>query len=48
MLRRTYVVAVRGTQYVLIDTRTGEVTRPAYGTRKAAERACNAANAANA
>lgn len=35
-----YVVAVRGMNYVIIDTRNGQVQTPAYITRTKAERAC--------
>lgn len=41
-----YSVAIRGDQYVIVDTRTGLVLKPAYGTRGKAERECATRNAA--
>lgn len=35
-----YTVAIRGMNYVIVDTRTGAVQTPAYITRTKAERAC--------
>ena len=35
-----YAVAIRGSNYVIVDTRSGVVQKPAYITRSKAEKAC--------
>ena len=40
-----YSVGIRGTNYVIVDTRNGEILKPAYITRTSAEKACAERNA---
>ena len=35
-----YAVGIRGMNYVIVDTRTGQVQTPAYITRAKAEKVC--------
>jgi hypothetical protein len=42
-----YAVAIRGMNYVIIDTRNGAVQKPAYITRASAEKACAEKNEEN-
>jgi len=39
-----YAVGIRGTNYVIVDTRSGAVQKPAYITRRKAEIACKEMN----
>ncbi len=43
-----YSVTIRGDQYVIVDTRSGQVKKPAYGTRNKAEKECAVLNTLNA
>lgn len=40
-----YSVGIRGMNYVIVDTRTGTIQKPAYMTRPKAEKACAELNA---
>lgn len=39
-----YAVSIRGSNYVIVDTRNGNIQKPAYITRSKAEKACDELN----